>query len=104
MTNGTADGGMEPPDWPDPDPDHVLTWRQQRILQVIRDFAKRRGYAPTVREIGDAAELASPSSVSYQLSILQCKGYLRRIPGRPGAPEPCHCPGSPPCAWIWRTG
>jgi SOS-response transcriptional repressor LexA len=36
----------------------VLTWRQQRILQTIADFAKRRGYAPTLREIGDAAKLA----------------------------------------------
>jgi len=94
MTNSTADGGMQPLDWPDPDPDHVLTWRQQRILQVVRDFAKRRGYAPTVREIGEAAELASPSSVSYQLSILQRKGYLRRIPGRPRTIE-LPLPGQP---------
>jgi hypothetical protein len=94
MTSSTADGGMEPPDWPDPDPDHVLTWRQQRILQVIRHFAECRRYAPTVREIGEAAELASPSSVSYQLSILQRKGYLRRTPGRPRTIE-LRLPGQP---------
>jgi repressor LexA len=83
MTSSTGNGGMELPDWPDPDPDHELTWRQQRILHFIRDFAERCGYAPTLREIGEAAELASTSSVSYQLSILQRKGFLRRAAGRP---------------------
>jgi repressor LexA len=89
-----ADGGTGPPGWPDPDPDHVLTWRQQRILQAIADFAQRRGYAPTLREIGEAAELASTSSVSYQLSVLQRKGYLRRNPGRPRTIE-LRLPGQP---------
>jgi repressor LexA len=90
----TTDDGMGQPGWPDPDPDHVLTWRQQRILQAIADFGKRRGYAPTLREIGDAAELASPSSVSHQLSVLQRKGYLRRFPGRPRTVE-LRLPGQP---------
>jgi repressor LexA len=90
----TTDDGMGRPDWPDPDPDHVLTWRQQRILQAIADFAQRRGYAPSLREIGEAAELASTSSVSYQLSVLQRKGYLRRVPGRPRAIE-LRLPGQP---------
>ncbi len=90
----TMDRRMGQPDWPDPDPDHVLTWRQQRILQAIADFAQRRGYAPSLREIGEAAELASTSSVSYQLSVLQRKGYLRRVPGRPRAIE-LRLPGQP---------
>jgi len=90
----TTDGRMGQADWPDPDPDHVLTWRQQRILQAIADFAERRGYAPSLREIGEAAELASTSSVSYQLSVLQRKGYLRRVPGRPRAIE-LRLPGQP---------
>jgi repressor LexA len=94
MTSRTADGGMEPPDWPDPDPDHELTWRQQRILHFIKDFAERSGYAPSLREIGEAAELASTSSVSYQLSTLQRKGFLRRTPGRPRTIELC-LPGQP---------
>ena len=94
MATSTADGGMEPSDWPDPDPDHELTWRQQRILQFIRDFGECRGYAPTLREIGDAAELASTSSVSYQLSILQRKGFLRRTAGRPRTIE-LRLPGQP---------
>ena len=90
----TTDGGIGQAGWPDPDPDHVLTWRQQRILQAIADFAQRRGYAPSLREIGEAAELASTSSVSYQLSVLQRKGYLRRIPGRPRTIE-LRLPGQP---------
>jgi repressor LexA len=81
MTSSTADGGTEPPDWPDINPDHELTWRRQKILHFIRYYAERRGYMPSLREIGEAAELASPSSVSYQLTELQRKGYLRRIPG-----------------------
>jgi repressor LexA len=93
MTRSTSGGGMEPPDWPDPDPDHVLTWRQQRILQVIRELG-RRGYPPTMREIAEAAELAGPSGVSYQLSTLQRKGYLRRAPGRPRTIE-LLLPGQP---------
>jgi repressor LexA len=94
MTSSTADTGMEPPDWLDPDPDHVLSWRQQKILHVIADFADRRGYAPTLREIGEAAGLASRSSVSYQLSVLQRKGYMRRIAGRPRTIE-LRLPGQP---------
>ena len=61
-----------------PDPDHVLTWRQRKVLQVIRESVQRRGYPPSMREIGEAVGLTSTSSVSYQLSTLQSKGYLRR--------------------------
>src|SRR5258708_22428586 len=72
------------PDLPDqPDPDHVLTWRQRKVLQVIRESVQRRGYPPSMREIGEAVGLTSTSSVSYQLSTLQNKGYLRRDPGPP---------------------
>ena len=46
-----------------------------------------RGYPPTIREIGEAAGLASPSSVSHQLRALEAKGYLRRDPHRPRAME-----------------
>src|SRR5258707_6950832 len=72
------------PDLPDqPDPDHVLTWRQRKVLQVIRESVQRRGYPPSMREIGEAVGLTSTSSVSYQLSTLQNKGYPRRDAGRP---------------------
>jgi repressor LexA len=65
-----------------PDPDHVLTWRQRKILRAIRDSVQTRGYPPSMREIGDAVGLTNTSSVSYQLSILQSKGYLHRDVGR----------------------
>src|ERR1700724_1427495 len=39
------------PETPDkPDPDHVLTWRQRKVLQVIRDSVQKRGYPPSMRE------------------------------------------------------
>jgi repressor LexA len=77
-----------------PDPDHVLTWRQRKVLQVIRDSVQRRGYPPSMREIGEAVGLTSTSSVSYQLSTLQAKGYLRRDAGRPRTVE-VRLPGHP---------
>src|SRR6266516_1929297 len=77
-----------------PDPDHVLTWRQRKVLQVIRDSVQRRGYPPSMREIGEAVGLTSTSSVSYQLSTLQSKGYLRRDAGRPRTVE-VRLPGHP---------
>jgi repressor LexA len=82
-------------DMPDePDPTHVLTWRQRKVLQVIRDSVQRRGYPPSMREIGEAVGLTSTSSVSYQLSTLQTKGYLRRDAGRPRTVE-VRLPGHP---------
>ncbi len=77
-----------------PDPDHVLTWRQRKVLQVIRDSVQRRGYPPSMREIGEAVGLTSTSSVSYQLSTLQKRGYLRRDAGRPRTVE-VRLPGHP---------
>src|SRR5258708_34724534 len=53
------------PHLPDqPDPDHVLTWRQRKVLQVIRESVQRRGYPPSMREIGEAVGLTSTSSAS----------------------------------------
>jgi repressor LexA len=72
-------------DFPDPVATPGLTPRQQRILTVIRDSVEVRGYPPSVREIGEAVGLASPSSVAHQLSALQKKGFLRRDPNRPRA-------------------
>jgi repressor LexA len=77
-----------------PDPNHVLTWRQRKVLQVIRESVQKRGYPPSMREIGEAVGLTSTSSVSYQLSTLQSKGYLRRDAGRPRTVE-VRLPGHP---------
>lgn len=71
---------------PDGPPDAAgLTTRQHRVLEVIRDSVERRGYPPTVREIGEAVGLNSTSSVSHQLMALQKKGFLRKDPSRPRA-------------------
>jgi repressor LexA len=64
-----------------------LTTRQQRILEHLRDFMERRGYPPSMREIGEAVGLTSSSSVAHQLKVLEEKGYVRRDPNRPRALE-----------------
>ena len=62
-----------------------LTARQRRILEFIRSWVDRHGYPPSVREIGEAVGLVSPSSVAYQLKALEAKGFIRRDPNRPRA-------------------
>jgi repressor LexA len=69
---------------PDPDP---LTARQRTILEMIHAHVDEHGYPPSVREIGDAVGLRSPSSVHGQLEALERKGYLRRDPTKPRALE-----------------
>ena len=65
----------------------ALTHRQRKVLEVIRNSIDRRGYPPSMREIGDAVGLASLSSVTHQLNQLELSGYLRRDPNRPRALE-----------------
>ena len=72
---------------PDRDRGDGLTVRQRRVLEVIRNSVDRRGYPPSLREIGEAVGLTSPSSVAHQLSTLERKGFLRRDPNRPRAIE-----------------
>lgn len=64
-----------------------LTDRQRTILQMIRTSVADRGYPPSIREIGDAVGLTSPSSVAHQLRTLEKKGFIRRDPNRPRAME-----------------
>jgi repressor LexA len=72
---------------PERDKGDGLTTRQRRVLEVIRNSIDRRGYPPSLREIGEQVGLTSPSSVAHQLSTLERKGYLRRDPNRPRAIE-----------------
>lgn len=73
---------------PDGAPDlHGLTPRQRRVLEVIRESVTKRGYPPSIREVGEAVGLTSPSSVSHQLRALEQKGFIRRDPNRPRALE-----------------
>ena len=60
-----------------------LTPVRRKIVEVIDDSVRRHGYAPSMREIGEAVGLASTSSVSYQLSVLEREGYLSRAARRP---------------------
>ncbi|WP_245851981.1 transcriptional repressor LexA [Mobilicoccus massiliensis] len=64
-----------------------LTPRQRKVLDFIRVSVDSRGYPPSLREIGEAVGLTSPSSVAHQLSALERKGYLRKDPNRPRALE-----------------
>jgi repressor LexA len=80
-----------------PADDEGLTLRQRKVLEFIRESVERRGFPPTIREIGDAVGLASTSSVSYQLITLQKKGYLRRDATKPRAVDvrlPSEMPGA----------
>ncbi len=67
--------------------DHVLSARQEKVLQFVRDAVRQHGYPPSIREIGEAVGLRSTSSVSYQLDSLAKKGYLQRHSGCPRTTE-----------------
>jgi len=64
-----------------------LTKRQQQILDYIRGEVHRRGYPPSVREIGSAVGLSSSSTVHSHLAALEAKGFIRRDPTKPRALE-----------------
>lgn len=64
-----------------------LSARQRTILEMIYAHVDLHGYPPSVREIGEAVGLKSPSSVHAQLETLEAKGYLRRDPTKPRALE-----------------
>src|SRR5688500_17470901 len=65
----------------------MLTARQQEIWGFLVDYVDRHGYPPTVREIGEAVGLASPSTVHAHLANLERAGYVRRDPTKPRALE-----------------
>ena len=63
----------------------ALTKRQQQVLDVVEQYMEENGYPPTVREIGDAVGLASPSTVHAHLKALELSGDLRRDATKPRA-------------------
>jgi repressor LexA len=71
----------------DPMSDHTITARQREILDFIESEMRNRGYPPSVREIGEAVGLTSPSTVHTHLNTLERLGYLRRDPTKPRAIE-----------------
>ncbi|WP_442484335.1 transcriptional repressor LexA [Aeoliella sp. SH292] len=58
-----------------------LTSRQKEIFDFIEDKIRNRGYGPTVREIGEHFEIASPNGVMCHLKALEKKGIIHREPG-----------------------
>jgi repressor LexA len=72
---------------PEPSPGDDLTERQRKIVHAIQDSIEKRGFPPSLREIGDAVKLKSTSAVSHQLAALEARGVLRRDPGRSRAIE-----------------
>ena len=72
----------------------TLTTRQHEVLEFIDRMMRERGYPPSVREIGEAVGLTSPSTVHAHLRTLQRLGYLRRDPTKPRAIEVRYDPNS----------
>lgn len=74
--------------------DIQLTGRQRDILEMIERHMRDRGYPPSVREIGEAVGLTSPSTVHNHLATLQRLGFLKRDPTKPRAIEVRYDPSS----------
>lgn len=55
-----------------------LTKRQNDILQVVKEFIAKRGYPPTVREIGEVLNLSSPATTQAHLKKIAQKGYIKK--------------------------
>ena len=60
-----------------------MTDKQMMIYEIIKEFIKENGYAPTIREIGEIAKLSSTSTVHNHLMILEKKGYITTKDGKP---------------------
>ncbi len=65
----------------------MLTERQRQILDFLTSYLDAHGYPPTVREIGEAVGLASPSTVHAHLANLERAGLIKRDPTKPRALE-----------------
>lgn len=66
-----------------------ITRKQQEILDYIKEEILKKGYPPAVREICEAVQLKSTSSVHSHLETLEKNGYIRRDPTKPRAIEIC---------------
>lgn len=64
-----------------------ISKRQEDIMSFIKEEVKKKGYPPSVREIGEAVGLASSSTVHGHLARLESKGFIRRDPTKPRAIE-----------------
>ena len=55
-----------------------LTEKQEYILQILKQLKAKNGYSPTVREIGEAANLHSPATIHFHLQQLEEKGFIKK--------------------------
>src|SRR5262245_4505810 len=76
----------------------MLTGRQREIFDFVSEYVGEHGYPPTVREIGEAVGLASPSTVHAHLANLERAGLLKRDPTKPRAIELRREPKAPAAA------
>ena len=80
----------------------MLTERQRQILDFLTKYVDSHGYPPTVREIGEAVGLASPSTVHAHLANLERAGLLKRDPTKPRAIELYREPKPEPVADVHK--
>ena len=80
----------------------MLTERQRQILDYLTGYVDAHGYPPTVREIGEAVGLASPSTVHAHLANLERAGLLKRDPTKPRAIELYREPKPEPVADVHK--
>lgn len=59
-----------------------LTNRQAEILKALKLFLAKKGFPPTVRELGQAVGLSSPATIQFHLNKLEEKGYIRKDPSK----------------------
>lgn len=81
--------------------DPSLSQRQEYIFEFICTYQEEHGYPPSVREIGYAVGLASPSTVHMHLKTLEEHGYIKRNPNKPRTIE--IVPGKLPGSWRLRS-
>jgi len=58
-----------------------LTTRQKKVLNFLKDYIRKQGFPPTLREIASQFGLKGPKAPQKTLSILERKGYIRKVPG-----------------------
>ncbi len=84
-----------------------LTDRQEKVLSAIKKFILENGYAPTVRQLGEALDIVNPSAVFKHILSLEKKGYLERARGEmrlAGLPAPAESQARVPLVGLVPAG
>jgi repressor LexA len=84
-----------------------LTERQKKVLDAIRRFILDNGYSPTIRQLGEALDIANPSAVFKHILSLEKKGYLERVQGEvrlAGFPTPLEAQARVPLVGLVPAG